>query len=62
MQKAVEDGFKALGYNGAAVILDPNNGEVLAFTSLPAYDPNAFAAGHRSRDVGGAQHRRGLGR
>ena len=29
----------------AAVILDPSNGEVLAFTSRPAYDPNAFAAG-----------------
>ena len=33
------------GYNGAAVMLDPHNGEVLAFTSVPAYDPNAFAAG-----------------
>ena len=45
VQKAVEDGFRALGYNGAAVILDPNNGDVLAFTSIPAYNPNAFAAG-----------------
>ena len=45
MQRAVEDGFQAFGYNGAAVMLDPTNGEVLAFTSLPAYDPNAFAAG-----------------
>ena len=45
VQKAVEDGFKSLGYNGAAVILDPSNGEVLAFTSIPAYDPNAFASG-----------------
>ena len=62
VQKAVEDGFKSLGYNGAAVILDPNNGDVLAFTSIPAYDPNAFAVGHRSRDVGGAQYRRGLAR
>ena len=25
--------------------MDPKNGEVLAFTSLPAYDPNAFASG-----------------
>jgi penicillin-binding protein 2 len=45
VQKAVEDGFKALGFNGAAVLLDPSNGEVLAFTSIPAYDPNAFASG-----------------
>ena len=27
------------------MILDPRNGEVLALVSLPAYDPNAFAAG-----------------
>ncbi len=45
VQKALEDGFKGYGYPGAAVILDPRNGEVLAFTSLPAYDPNKFATG-----------------
>jgi penicillin-binding protein 2 len=45
LQKAAEDGFKALGYNGAAVVLDPRNGEVLTLVSLPAYDPNAFATG-----------------
>jgi penicillin-binding protein 2 len=45
LQKALEDGFHTSGYNGAAVFLDPASGEVLAFTSVPAYDPNAFAAG-----------------
>jgi penicillin-binding protein 2 len=45
LQKALEDGFKASGFNGASVIMDPQSGEVLAFTSVPAYDPNAFAAG-----------------
>lgn len=45
LQKAAEDGFAASGFDGAAVVLDPRNGEVLAFTSRPAYDPNAFAAG-----------------
>jgi penicillin-binding protein 2 len=45
LQKAVEDGFKSSGFNGASVIMDPRSGEVLAFTSVPAYDPNAFAAG-----------------
>jgi penicillin-binding protein 2 len=45
VQRALEDGFKASGYNGAAVIMDPRTGEVLAFTSRPGYDPNDFAAG-----------------
>src|SRR5204863_9346047 len=27
VQKALEDGFKASGYNGASVIMDPKNGE-----------------------------------
>jgi penicillin-binding protein 2 len=45
LQKAVEDAFKVSGFNGAAVVLDPQDGGVLAFSSLPAYDPNAFAAG-----------------
>jgi penicillin-binding protein 2 len=45
IQKAVDDGITASGFNGAAVILDPGNGDVLAFTSHPAYDPNAFAGG-----------------
>src|SRR6267378_732074 len=45
VQKAIEDGFDALGFNGAAVVLDPTSGDVLGFTSRPAYDPNAFAAG-----------------
>ena len=45
VQKAVEDGFNASGFNGAAVVLDPRNGEVLGFTSRPAYDPNTFAGG-----------------
>src|SRR5213079_2882415 len=44
-------GFRALGFNGAAVLLDPSNGEVLAYTSLPAYDPNAFAAGGDRRNA-----------
>jgi penicillin-binding protein 2 len=45
LQKALEDGFKWSGFNGASVIMDPHTGEVLAFTSVPSYDPNAFAAG-----------------
>jgi penicillin-binding protein 2 len=45
LQRAAEDGFHELGYNGAAAVLDPNTGDVLSLVSLPAYDPNAFAAG-----------------
>lgn len=45
LQRAAEEGFKAGGFNGAAVVMDPRTGEVLAFTSIPAYDPNDFAAG-----------------
>jgi penicillin-binding protein 2 len=45
VQKAIEDGFDQLGFNGAAVVLVPQTGEVLGLTSRPAYDPNAFAAG-----------------
>jgi penicillin-binding protein 2 len=45
VQQAIEDAFDAVDLNGAAVVLDPTNGDVLGFTSHPAYDPNAFAAG-----------------
>jgi penicillin-binding protein 2 len=45
LQKALEDGFAASGFAGASAVLDPNTGEVLAMTSLPAYDPNQFASG-----------------
>ena len=45
VQKAAEDAFDSAGFNGAAVVLDPRDGGVLAFTSRPAYDPNAFASG-----------------
>lgn len=39
-------GDKALqGRRGAAVAIDPRNGEVLAFVSTPAFDPNAISAG-----------------
>ena len=41
-KKAMEDaGIKA----GAAVVVDVNNGDVIALASIPVFDPNAFAPG-----------------
>mgnify|MGYP001263787615 CR=1 FL=1 len=45
LQLAAEEAFQLAGFDGAAVVLDPQSGEVLALVSLPAYDPNAFATG-----------------
>jgi len=45
LQKAAEDGFRLAGFNGAALILDPRDGEVLTYASLPSYDPNDFSVG-----------------
>lgn len=45
LQRAAEDAFRIHGRTGAAVALDPRSGEVLALVSVPAYDPNDFAAG-----------------
>ncbi len=45
LQKAMEDSFRASGYSGAGALLDPRTGEILALSSLPSYDPNAFASG-----------------
>lgn len=44
LQRAAENAF-APGSRGAIVVLDPNNGEVLALVSKPNYDPNEFSNG-----------------
>ncbi|MGE0278034.1 MAG: penicillin-binding protein 2 [Nitrospiraceae bacterium] len=43
VQRAAEAEFAAR--RGAAVAIDPQNGEVLAFVSMPGYDPNLFVTG-----------------
>jgi penicillin-binding protein 2 len=43
LQQAMVDAFEG-GY-GAAVAVDPRNGEVLGMVSLPSYDPNPFVNG-----------------
>lgn len=45
MQKAAEEAFHGYGYWGSAVVLEPKTGDVLTLTSMPAFDPNAFATG-----------------
>ncbi len=43
LQQAAADAMAAHG--GAAVAIDPRNGEVLAFVSVPSYDANLFVNG-----------------
>lgn len=44
--KLQQTALEALEDNrGAAVAIDPNNGEILALVSNPSYDPNLFTAG-----------------
>jgi penicillin-binding protein 2 len=43
LQKLVEDMFG--DRRGALVAIDPRNGEVLAFVSVPTFDPNLFVEG-----------------
>ena len=35
---------------GAAVVVDPNNGEILAMASVPSYDPNSFIPSITKKD------------
>lgn len=43
LQEEIEKSFKHR--TGAAVVFDPNNGEILSLVSLPSFDPNLFSRG-----------------
>jgi penicillin-binding protein 2 len=48
LQKAAEEAFA--GRPGAAVAIDPRNGQVLAMVSVPTFDPNLFVNGISQAD------------
>jgi penicillin-binding protein 2 len=43
IQKVAEDQFYSKNETGAAVAMNPQNGEILAMVSVPSFDPNVFA-------------------
>jgi penicillin-binding protein 2 len=43
LQRVAEDEFYSKHETGALVAMNPQNGEVLAMVSVPAFDPNVFA-------------------
>jgi len=54
LQRAAEAAFE--GRPGAAVAIDPRNGQVLAMVSVPTFDPNLFVNGISQLDYNGLTH------
>jgi penicillin-binding protein 2 len=49
MQFIAERALRAVG-RAAAVVVDPNNGQILAMASVPSYDPNKFIPAISAKD------------
>jgi penicillin-binding protein 2 len=49
VQMIAEQAMRAVG-RGAAVVVDPNNGDILASVSVPSYDPNIFVPSVSAED------------
>jgi penicillin-binding protein 2 len=49
IQAIAEEAIRSVG-RGAAVVVDPNNGDILAMVSVPSFDPNAFVPSIKAKD------------
>ena len=49
IQAITEEALRAVG-RGAAVVVDPNNGDILAMASVPSFDPNTFVPSIKAKD------------
>jgi penicillin-binding protein 2 len=49
IQAITEEALRAVG-RAAAVVVDPNNGNVLAMVSVPSFDPNTFIPSIKAKD------------
>ncbi len=49
IQMIAEEALRSVG-RGAAVVVDPNNGNILAMASVPSFDPNTFIPSIKAKD------------
>jgi len=49
IQAITEEALRAVG-RAAAVVIDPNNGDILAMVSVPSFDPNTFIPSIKAKD------------
>jgi penicillin-binding protein 2 len=49
IQMITEEALRSVG-RAAAVVVDPNNGNILAMASVPSFDPNTFIPSIKAKD------------